>query len=87
MAVSPPGFAQGMRGAQTNTRNLPQGVNPSLFDLNHSLYDWKIKDNPYTEPCYYNETYGQWVGPCNTLDSPGFSITTPNTISHPVQRR
>jgi hypothetical protein len=64
-----------------NGRFIPQGVGPYLYDPNYTLYDWEINNNPYSTPCYYDERYGQWVGPCNiSLDQPGFSITVPNRI-------
>jgi hypothetical protein len=62
-------------------RFIPQGVGPFLHDPNYSLYEWKIKDYPEYEPCYYNEDWGQWVGQCNlSLDTPGYSITVPNRM-------
>ncbi len=55
-------------------RNLPL-YNPYFSNQFGPLYE------PYEEPCYYNEDYGMWIGPCNTsLDTPGYSITVPNQI-------
>ncbi len=68
---------------QGNQRLLFQGPNPSLHSLSHFLYDWKIRDTCGDDvaPCYYDETWGQWVGNCNgSLDTPGYSITVPNQI-------
>lgn len=62
-------------------RSIPQG------NLNRPLYNPYFSINygplyePYQEPCYYDEYYGQWVGPCDVdLTTPGFSRTIPNRI-------
>ena len=68
---------------QNTQRPILQGPNPSLHSLGHCLYNWKIRDTCGDDvaPCYYDETWGQWVGNCNTgLDTPGFSVTVPNQI-------
>jgi len=63
-----------------SNREIPQGVNPVLYNPYFSIYYGPLYE-PYDEPCYYDEAYGQWVGPCNTsLDTPGYSITVPNRI-------
>lgn len=64
-----------------NGRFIPQGVGPFLYDPNHTLYDWEIKDGNVPDPCYYDAYSGQWLGRCNiSLDQPGYSITVPNRI-------
>ncbi len=69
------------RGGVIILRPIPQAIGPFLYDPNHSLYEWELGDKPYNHPCYYDEFYGQWVGPCNiSLDQPGYSITIPNRI-------
>ncbi len=52
---------------------------PPLYNPYFSIYYGPLYA-PYEEPCHYDETYGQWIGPCDTsLDTPGYSITIPNT--------
>ncbi|MFO1519566.1 MAG: hypothetical protein U1F57_07915 [bacterium] len=82
MGMGNPRNAFSNRGVQTfDTRFIPQGVNPSLFTPGQSLYYWKTDDPWINSPCYYDERYGVWVGPCNaSLDTPGYSITVPRTI-------
>ena len=58
---------------------LPRANKP-LYNPYFSIYFGPIYEE-YDEPCYYDEYYGQWVGPCDvSLDTPGFSITVPNQI-------
>jgi hypothetical protein len=58
----------------------PPRQNLPLYNPYFSIYFGPLYE-PYDEPCYYDEDYGQWVGPCDTsLDTPGYSITIPNRI-------
>jgi|GEM_PF-3136805 len=67
--------------ARPTNPNAQPGFPPFMFNPNRDLYDWKIKDYPDYQECTYDENWGQWVGTCNlSLDSPGFSVTTPNRI-------
>ncbi len=51
---------------------------PPLYNPYFSIYYGPLYE-PYEEPCHYDETYGEWVGPCDaSLDTPGYSITIPN---------
>jgi hypothetical protein len=74
-------------GAQSNIRFAPgQPLNPQpqnlpLYNPYFSIYFGPLYPDQYDEPCYYNEDYGQWVGPCQTsLDTPGYSITIPSRV-------
>lgn len=82
LLISTSALAQQSFNTPTRQTQYPAGVNPSYFNPNKSIFEWKIKDSwPPTEPCHWNEPAGMWVGDCTgSLDTPGFSITTPRTI-------
>jgi hypothetical protein len=59
----------------------PQPQNLPLYNPYFSIYFGPLYPDQYQEPCYYDEYYGQWIGPCQTsLDTPGYSITVPNRV-------
>ncbi len=68
----------------TRQAQYPGGINPTLYNPDHNIFDWKIKDSsPPLQPCHWDEPMGMWVGDCNmSLDTPGASITVPRTIRH-----
>jgi len=72
--------AQSFQLVPNMQRPILQGPNGSLNAIDHCLYNWKIRDTCEGTPCYYDERWGQWVGSCGTLDTPGFSVTVPNQI-------
>ena len=59
----------------------PQPANLPMYNPYFSINFGPLYPDQYQEPCYYNEDYGQWIGPCQTsLDTPGYSITVPNRV-------
>lgn len=73
------GIHQGIRPGPSQPVYPPRRDLP-LYNPYFSIYFGPLYEE-YDEPCYYDEYYGQWVGPCDTsLDTPGYSITVPNRI-------